>query len=46
MKKILQSLADSIIEKIKTGDETKIMFYHEMGLALNRFALNWGIELE
>ena len=46
MRKILQSLADSIIENIRTAEEDKITFYFEMGMMLNRFALNLGIELE
>lgn len=46
MRKILQVLADSIIEKIRTAEEDKISFYYEMGMSLNSFAINWGIELD
>ena len=46
IRRILQSLADSIIEKIKTAeDETQINVYYDLGMALDRLSLNWGIEL-
>ncbi len=45
-RKILQSLADSIIKKIeKAENEQSINFYYEMGLTLDRISLSFGIEL-
>ena len=46
MRRILQSFADLIIEKIKTAeDETQIKVYYDLGMALDRLSLNMGIEL-
>lgn len=46
-RKILQSLANSIIKKIEKADNINVIdFYYQMGLSLDSLSQTLGIELE